>query len=137
MRNLYQLSILATLAACGGGSDEPAPCNPVGAWSLTETSTAGDCDDLGAVDPTALVLADAGDVFTAQIREGETLIECTGEISSSCSGVLTCSATLDGIDAAEVYSLAFAGDGVTGTAELSAAGEDFSCSGHNTVSGRR
>jgi hypothetical protein len=100
------------------------------------------------VDSTTIVLADAGDIFTAQIRtDDDQLVECTGEIAPSCNGNLNCSADFvfenDAGDevtmtATEAYTLAFDDSSLTGTANISASAAGAgSCSGKNSVTGRK
>lgn len=121
--------VLAAVAACGDDGGES--CSPIGTWTLTTTTTGGDCFDLGQVDTDALVVADAGDAYTAQLVGPDGPVECEGAIASSCSGVLTCTA---GAGVSLRLTLSFDGGRATGTAQLDATGE---CSSRGNVQGSR
>lgn len=115
------LVLTAALAACGASDDKAGSCNPIGTWTLTTTTTGGDCTDLGSVDTDTLVVADARDAYTAQLVGPDGPVECEGSIAfGSCSGTLACAAQA-GVSLR--LSLAFDGSEASGTAQLEAPGE--------------
>lgn len=128
MRNMLSMVVLAAVAC---GDDGGAPCSPIGSWTLTTTTTSGDCFAAGQVDTDVLVVADAGEAYTAQLVGPDGPVECEGAVAASCGGELTCAA---GAGVTLRLALAFEGRRATGTAELVAAGE---CTARGNVSGSR
>jgi hypothetical protein len=128
----------ALVLACG---DEPSDCNPIGRWTLQETTTSGDCAELGAAQSDELTIADAGGSFVAQLAGPAGLVECEGRIEASCAGELACTTTVEAPDGASAmatlrFALHFDGSRATGTAALTVSG-DLTCSASATVAGTR